>query len=240
MQDRARPILASFFFQAEDGIRDLTVTGVQTCALPISPGSPSAPTPHKKEVRSDRRGAEGDPGVPGVQGQPDLRRDPHHLPGLPQGLPDPGRDPGDADQRGAALDPRRVSAGAATQAVILAGGQGTRLRPLTLARAKPVVPLLNRPFLTYQLALLRQHGVTDVILACSYRVDDVRAALGEAEHLGVRLRYVIEAEPLGTGGGIRNAADLASGTVWVLNGDVLTDAHLPAMRAFHEARGSRA
>jgi NDP-sugar pyrophosphorylase family protein len=124
--------------------------------------------------------------------------------------------------------------------VILAGGQGTRLRPLTLARAKPVVPLLNRPFLAYQLALLREHGVTDVILACSYRVDDVRAALGEAEHLGVRLRYVIEAEPLGTGGGIRNAADLTSGTVFVLNGDVLTDADLSAMRAFHEARGSRA
>ncbi len=102
-----------------------------------------------------------------------------------------------------------------------------------------MVPLLNRPFLAYQLALLRQHGVTDVILACSYRVDDVRIALGEAEHLGVRLRYVIEAEPLGTGGGIRNAADLTSGTVWVLNGDVLTDADLSAMRVFHEARGSR-
>lgn len=102
-----------------------------------------------------------------------------------------------------------------------------------------MVPLLNRPFLAYQLALLRRHGVTDVILACSYRVDDVRAALGEAEHLGVRLRYVIEAEPLGTGGGIRNAADLTRGTVWVLNGDVLTDADLSAMREFHRAHGSR-
>ena len=81
--------------------------------------------------------------------------------------------------------------------------------------------------------------MSDVILACSYRVDDVRAALGEAEHLGVRLRYVIEAEPLGTGGGIRNAADLTSGAIWVLNGDVLTDADLSAMRAFHEAHGSR-
>ena len=67
----------------------------------------------------------------------------------------------------------------ALQAVILAGGQGTRLRPLTLARAKPVVPLLNRPLLAYQLALLRAHGVSDVILACSYRVDDVRDALGD-------------------------------------------------------------
>ena len=112
----------------------------------------------------------------------------------------------------------------ALQAVILAGGQGTRLRPLTLARAKPVVPLLNRPFLAYQLALLRAHGVSDVILACSYRVDDVRAALGDGAQLGVRLRYVIEGEPLGTGGGVRNAADLVSGTLFVLNGDVLTDA----------------
>lgn len=128
---------------------------------------------------------------------------------------------------------------AGAQAVILAGGQGTRLRPLTLARAKPVVPLLGRPFLAYQLALLRDHGITDVILACSYRVDDVRAALGEAEHLGVRLRYVIEAEPLGTGGGVRNAADLTTGTVVVLNGDILTDLDLSAMREFHRARGSR-
>jgi NDP-sugar pyrophosphorylase family protein len=102
-----------------------------------------------------------------------------------------------------------------------------------------VVPLLGRPFLAYQLALLREHGVTDVILACSYRVDDVRQALGEGEHLGVRLRYVIEDEPLGTGGGVRNAADLARGTVFVLNGDVLTDADLTAMRCLHESRGSR-
>ena len=69
-------------------------------------------------------------------------------------------------------------------------------------------------------------GCTDVILACSYRVDDVRRALGDGERLGVRLRYVVETEPLGTGGGVRNAADLARGAVWVLNGDVLTDADL--------------
>ena len=127
----------------------------------------------------------------------------------------------------------------ATQAVILAGGQGTRLRPLTFARAKPVVPLLNRPFLAYQLALLRRHGVTDVILSCSYRVDDVEAALGDGRSLGVSLRYVIEKEPLGTGGGVRNAADLTSGDVFVLNGDVLTDADLTAMRRDHAARASR-
>ncbi len=132
-----------------------------------------------------------------------------------------------------------MSSGNATQAVILAGGQGTRLRPLTLARAKPVVPLLNQPFLAWQLALLREHGVTDVILACSYRVEDVRQALGDGGALGVRLRYVIETEPLGTGGGVRNAADLTRGTVFVLNGDVLTDADLSAMRRFHVSRRSR-
>jgi NDP-sugar pyrophosphorylase family protein len=122
--------------------------------------------------------------------------------------------------------------------VILAGGMGTRLRPLTLARAKPVVPLLNRPFLAYQLALLRHHGITDVILSCSYRVDDVRRAVDE-ETFGVRLRYVVEEEPLGTGGGVRNAADLARGHIFVLNGDVLTDADLTAMRRFHGEQGAR-
>src|SRR5437870_12921164 len=127
----------------------------------------------------------------------------------------------------------------ALQAVILAGGQGTRLRPLTLARAKPVVPLLNRPFLAYQLALLRAHGVSDVVLACSYRVEDERAALGDAEHLGVRLRYVIEDEPLGTGGGVRNAADSVSGTLFVLNGDILTDPDLTEMCRPPDTRGSR-
>jgi NDP-sugar pyrophosphorylase family protein len=127
----------------------------------------------------------------------------------------------------------------ALQAVILAGGQGTRLHPLTLARAKPVVPLLNRPFLAYQLALLQTHGVSDIILACSYRVDDVRAALGDGAAFGVRLRYVVERQQRGTAGGVRNAADLLAGTVFVLNGDVLTDADLTAMRKFHELRGSR-
>lgn len=100
-----------------------------------------------------------------------------------------------------------------------------------------MVPLLNRPLLAYQVALLRRHGVEDVILSCSYRVDDVRAALGDAA-LGARLRYVVEDEPLGTGGGVRNAADLTAGTVFVLNGDVLTDADLSAMREFHTAHGA--
>jgi mannose-1-phosphate guanylyltransferase len=97
---------------------------------------------------------------------------------------------------------------------------------------------VNRPFLAYQLALLAHHGVNDVVLSCGYRVDDVRAALGD-ETFGVRLRYVVETEPLGTGGGVRNAADIAHGTIYVLNGDILTDADLTAMRQLHASRGAR-
>lgn len=97
------------------------------------------------------------------------------------------------------------------------------------------MPFCNRPFLVWQLALLRAHRVCDVILSCSYRVDDVRRALAE-ETRGVRLRYVVEKEPLGTGGGVRNAADIARGHVFVLNGDILTDVDLDAMRRFHEAQ----
>ena len=125
------------------------------------------------------------------------------------------------------------------QAVILAGGQGTRLRPLTLSRPKPVVPLLNRPLIAYQLALLREHGVDDVVLACSYRVDDVRAVLERQGDLGLAVRYAIEAEPLGTGGGLRNAIAPGAGPLFVLNGDILTDVDLSAMRRFHESRRAR-
>jgi NDP-sugar pyrophosphorylase family protein len=126
------------------------------------------------------------------------------------------------------------------QAVILAGGMGTRLRPLTLNCPKPVVPLLNVPFLHHQLALLAAHGVTDVILSVSHLPDVIRGVMGDGRTAGVRLRYVVEAEPLGTAGGVRNAADLVSGRVVVLNGDILTDIDLGAMLAAHEARGAKA
>jgi NDP-sugar pyrophosphorylase family protein len=169
-----------------------------------------------------------------VQGRSDLRGDTDHLPGLPQGLPRARRDPRHADQRGGALDAHAITA------VILAGGQGTRLRPLTLTRPKPIVPLLNVPFLAYQLDLLRRHGITDVVLSCSYMVDEVRRAMGDGAAWGVRLRYAVETDPLGTGGGVRNAVDLAGGLVVVLNGDVLTDADLSRMLGFHAERRAAA
>jgi mannose-1-phosphate guanylyltransferase len=153
---------------------------------------------------------------------------------VPEGLPDPGRHPGDADQRGGALGSDEITA------VILAGGQGTRLRPLTAGTPKPVVPLLNVPFLAYQLALLRRHGITEVVLSCSYLVDEIRRIMGDGAAHGVRLSYAVETEPLGTAGGVRNAVDLVRGLVVVLNGDILTDVDLSAMLRFHTERGSRA
>ena len=125
-------------------------------------------------------------------------------------------------------------------AVILAGGQGTRLRPLTLSVPKPVVPLLNVPFLAYQLELLRGHGVTDVVLSCSYMVDEVKRVMGDGGAHGVHLRYAVETEPLGTAGGVKNAANLVGRLVLVLNGDILTDADLTAMRRAHAANGAAA
>src|SRR5207237_1009879 len=144
------------------------------------------------------------------------------------------RHPRHAVERGGALD-----TGALT-AVILAGGQGTRLRPLTHARPKSIVPLLNIPFLAYQLALLKRHGVHRAVLSCSYMVDEVRGAMGDGSRFGVELVYAIEETPLGTAGGVRNAADLVRGRVVVLNGDILTDADITAMLRFHAERGARA
>ncbi len=124
--------------------------------------------------------------------------------------------------------------------VILAGGQGTRLRPLTLTCPKSIVPLLNVPFLHYQLAWLRRHGIREAILACSYGLDAIRRVMGDGGVAGVSLGYAVEPEPLGTAGALRNAADPGSGPLAVLNGDVLTDLDLTAMLRFHEQCGADA
>jgi mannose-1-phosphate guanylyltransferase len=128
------------------------------------------------------------------------------------------------------------------QALVLAGGEGTRLRPLTLTTPKPVMPFAGRPFMTFMLDWLASHGVDDVILSCGFMSDAVEAVLGE-EHRGMRLRYVHEEEPLGTAGPLRLALDtgaLEAERLYVLNGDVLTDMDLTAEREQHERTGARA
>ena len=126
------------------------------------------------------------------------------------------------------------------QALVLAGGEGTRLRPLTLTVPKPAMPLAGRPFLTFMLDWLAGHGVTEAILSCGYRSDGVRQVLGDI-YDGMRLRYVIEDEPLGTAGPVRLAADadVLADRFLVLNGDTLTDFDLTAELAQHEATGAQ-
>ena len=126
------------------------------------------------------------------------------------------------------------------QALILAGGEGTRLRPLTSTIPKPVVPLVGRPFIVYMLEWLRGHGVDDVILGCGFMADAVREVLGDGSDLGIRLRYLEEPRPLGTGGALKFAEDLLEQRFFMLNGDVLTDMDLTAQLEQHERTGARA
>ncbi|MFZ0041803.1 MAG: NDP-sugar synthase [Solirubrobacteraceae bacterium] len=126
------------------------------------------------------------------------------------------------------------------QALILAGGQGTRLRPLTSTVPKPVVPLVGRPFISYMIEWLRGHGVDDVILACGFMAEGVQSVLGDGSSLGVRLRYIEEPEPLGTGGALKFAEDLLDERFFMLNGDLLTDINLTAQLREHERTGARA
>jgi mannose-1-phosphate guanylyltransferase len=126
------------------------------------------------------------------------------------------------------------------QALILAGGEGTRLRPLTSTMPKPVVPLVGRPFISYMLEWLHSHGVDDVILSCGFMADGVRDVLGDGSGLGIRLRYLEEPEPLGTGGALKYAEDLLAERFYMLNGDVLTDIDLTEQLAQHERTGARA
>jgi mannose-1-phosphate guanylyltransferase len=123
------------------------------------------------------------------------------------------------------------------KAVILVGGEGTRLRPLTCNTTKAMVPVLNKPFLEHLLGYLKGHGVTDIILAMSYLPHRIQGHFGDGTRMGVRLSYCIEEEPLGTAGAVKNAEDLLDEPFFVLNGDILTDIDLTAMmRQHHQAK----
>jgi mannose-1-phosphate guanylyltransferase len=124
------------------------------------------------------------------------------------------------------------------QALILAGGEGTRLRPLTMTVPKPVVPLANRPFITYMIDWLHGHGFDEVVMSCGFLADGVRAVLGTGDLHGVRVRYVDEEEPLGTAGAVKLAEPVLDDRFAVLNGDVLTDLDIGALHEFHEQRGA--
>jgi mannose-1-phosphate guanylyltransferase len=125
-------------------------------------------------------------------------------------------------------------------AVILVGGPGTRLQPLTNDRPKSVLPVLNRPFMEHIIAYLRQYGIKDIVLTLSYLPEVIRGYLGDGSRYGVRLTYCLEREPLGTAGAVKNAGAYLNNTFIVLNGDVFTDMNLPEMLTFHREKKAEA
>src|SRR5919109_5114189 len=126
------------------------------------------------------------------------------------------------------------------KAILLAGGKGTRLRPLTVHTPKPIVPILNRPFLYYQIDLLKQlPQIDEVILSLNYQPRRIEEIFGDGSELGIKIRYVVEPAPLGTAGAVKYAGDQLSESVVVFNGDVLTEVDLGAVIALHRERRAK-
>ena len=126
------------------------------------------------------------------------------------------------------------------KAVVLVGGEGTRLRPLTYTTPKPLLPIVNQPFLERQLAWLASHGIDEVVLSLGYLPDAFESHFPDGRFGDIKLSYAVEDHPLGTAGAIRFAADGIDERVVVCNGDVLTTLDLGALVEFHEARGAEA
>jgi NDP-sugar pyrophosphorylase family protein len=127
------------------------------------------------------------------------------------------------------------------KAILLAGGKGTRLRPLTIHTPKPIVPIFNRAFLHYQIDLLKQvPEIDEVILSLNYQPRRIEEMFGDGADLGIKIRYVVEPAPLGTAGAVKYAGDKLTESVVVFNGDVMTELDLAAVIRLHRERQARA
>src|SRR5436190_20964165 len=122
------------------------------------------------------------------------------------------------------------------QAVVMAGGEGSRLRPLTINRPKPMVSIVNKPCLGHIFDLLKAHGIHDAFVTLQYLATQIQDSFGEGGSVGMRLRYSIEETPLGTGGSVRQIGDALDDTFIVISGDSLTDIDLSNVIAFHKER----
>jgi len=124
----------------------------------------------------------------------------------------------------------------ARSAILLVGGMGTRLHPLTLQTPKPMLPVAGVPFTEHQIRKAREAGITEIVLATSFKAELFEPYFGDGSAFGIAIKYAVEKEPLGTGGAIRNAANMLSGdgAVAIFNGDVLSSHDLAAQLAFHD------
>src|SRR5579864_2742110 len=126
------------------------------------------------------------------------------------------------------------------KAVVMAGGEGSRLRPLTSRHPKPLVPVVGTPVIEHILRLLRDHGITQVVVTLAYLGAEVRNRLGDGSELNMEIEYVVEDRPLGTAGSVRNAAHLLDSTFIVISGDAMTDLDVTAVIREHRERESMA
>src|SRR5215470_16838925 len=124
------------------------------------------------------------------------------------------------------------------KAVILAGGEGTRLRPLTSNQPKPMMPIANAPMMEHIVRLLAEHGFDDIVVTVAFLANHIRNYFGDGSEFGVRMRYATEESPLGTAGSVRNAMDELDETFLVISGDVLTDIDLTEVVKTHRDRGA--
>ncbi len=122
------------------------------------------------------------------------------------------------------------------KAVVMAGGDGARLRPLTIGRPKPMVPVVNKPVMGHILDLLKNHGITEVIVTLRYLASVIQDFFGDGSNLGMKITYVVEESPLGTAGSVKNAAPYLDNTFLVISGDALTDFDLGQIIRTHKAR----
>lgn len=126
------------------------------------------------------------------------------------------------------------------KAVIMAGGEGTRLRPLTSNNPKPMLPIANIPMMEHVVSLLKRHGFDEIIVTVAFLANVIETYFGDGSEFGVKIHYTTEPTPLGTAGSVRNAADLLDERFLVISGDVLTDVDLGAIVREHDARGAMA
>jgi len=124
------------------------------------------------------------------------------------------------------------------KAVIMAGGEGTRLRPLTVNQPKPMLPMMNRPMAEHIVALLRAHGFDEIVVTVGFLANTIRTYFGDGSEFGVRIIYATEATPLGTAGSVLNARDELNERFLVVSGDVLTDIDLTELVKYHESSGA--
>jgi mannose-1-phosphate guanylyltransferase/phosphomannomutase len=135
---------------------------------------------------------------------------------------------------------RRHAGGGGVKAVIMAGGEGTRLRPLTSNAPKPMLPLVNKPMMEHIVELLKSHGIDDIVVTVAFLPNAIRNYFGDGSEFGVRMVYATEETPLGTAGSVRNAMQHLTERFLVISGDVLTDIDLSAIVKFHEEKGALA